>query len=96
MHMDGIWLIEFILKRVELLSSKSSVQSTAAGHVGQNSSAQVARSVAAIWTLLLLKWSKLSKESLLLFISRGQEVLDTFLIDKIRVRGVFSCTNKEG
>ena len=45
MHMDGIWLIEFILKRVELLPSKSSVQSTAAGHVDQN------RSVAAIWEL---------------------------------------------
>ena len=41
------------------LSSKSSVRSTAVGHVGQNSSAHVARSVAAIWKLLLFKWSQL-------------------------------------
>ena len=45
-------------KLVMLRSSKSSVQSAAAGHVGhvgQNSSATVARSVAAIWRLFLFK-----------------------------------------
>ena len=36
-----------------LRSSKSSVRSTAAGHVDENSSAHVARSAAAIWTLIL-------------------------------------------
>ena len=42
-----------------LRSSKRSCQSTAAGHVGQNSSARVACSVAAIWPPILLKWSQL-------------------------------------
>ena len=44
--------------QVKLRSSKSSVRSTAAGHVGhvgQSSSSHVARSVAAIWTLILFK-----------------------------------------
>ena len=45
------WICRMILK---LLSSKSNARSTAAGHVGQNSSAHVARSVAAIWTLIPL------------------------------------------
>ena len=40
---------------LRLRSSKSSVRSTAAGHVGQNSSANVASSFAAIWTLILFK-----------------------------------------
>ena len=40
---------------IKHISSKSSVRSTAAGHVGQNSSAHLARSVAAIWMLLLFK-----------------------------------------
>ena len=40
---------------IKLGSSKSSVQSTAADHVGQNSSAHVAPSVAAIWPLILFK-----------------------------------------
>ena len=35
--------------RLKLRSSMSSVQSAAAGHVGQNSSAHVVRSRAAIW-----------------------------------------------
>ena len=33
--------------------------STAAGHLGQNSSAYVARSIAAIWPLLHFKWNQL-------------------------------------
>ena len=41
--------------QVKLRSSKSSVRSTAAGHVGQNSSAHVARSFAAIETLIPFK-----------------------------------------
>ena len=48
-----------------LRSSKSSVQTTAAGHVGQNSSAHVARSVAAVWPLLLFKWSQFNSLQLL-------------------------------
>ena len=40
---------------IELLSSKSSARTTAAVHVGQNSSAHVARSVAAVWTLIPFK-----------------------------------------
>ena len=50
--------ISFIF-RLKLRSSKSSVQSSAAGHVVQNSSGLVARSVAAIWRLFLFKWSQL-------------------------------------
>ena len=37
----------------------SSVQSAAAGHLGQNSSAHMVRSRAAIWTLISFKWSQL-------------------------------------
>ena len=44
---------------VKLLSSKSSVQSTAAGHVGQKSSAHVGCRLAEIWTLIPFKWSQL-------------------------------------
>ena len=44
---------------IRLLSSKSSVRSRNAAHVIQNSSAQVARSVAAIWALLLFKCSQI-------------------------------------
>ena len=44
---------------LQVLSSKSSVQSAVAVKVGQNSSASVARSVAAIWPLLLFKQSQL-------------------------------------
>ena len=40
---------------IKLRSSKSSVQLAAVGHVGQKSSARVARSFAAIWQLLLFK-----------------------------------------
>ena len=40
------------------------VQSTAAGHVGQNSSAHVARSFAAIWPLILFKWSQLYSKNI--------------------------------
>ena len=50
-----IWFFE----RLMLLLSKSSVWSTAEGHVGQNGSAHVARSIVAIWTLLLFEWSQL-------------------------------------
>ena len=46
---------------LKLLSSKSSARSIAAGHVGQNSSAQVAHSVAAIWTLIPLNEDSLAK-----------------------------------
>ena len=44
---------------VKLRSSMSNVQSAAAGHVDQNSSAQVVRSRAAICTLISFKWSQL-------------------------------------
>ena len=47
---------------LKLRSSKSSSQSTAAGHVGENSSAHVARSVAVIWPLILFKWSQLKNQ----------------------------------
>ena len=40
---------------LKLRSSKSSIQSTTAGHVGQNSSVHVARSVAVIWRLFLFR-----------------------------------------
>ena len=46
-------------KNFKLCSSKSSVQSTAAVQMGQNGSAHVARSLAAIWRLFLFKWSQL-------------------------------------
>ena len=41
--------------KLRLRSSKSSGRSTAAGHVGQNSSVHVARSIAAIWPLIFIK-----------------------------------------
>ena len=44
---------------LSLRSSMSSVQSTAAGHVRQNSSAHKVCSRAAIWTLISFKWSQL-------------------------------------
>ena len=43
----------------KLRSSMRSVQSVAAGHMRQNSSAHVVRSRAAIWTLISFKWSQL-------------------------------------
>ena len=42
------------------------LRSTAAGHVGQKSSAHVACSVAAIWSLIPFKWSQLQSKLLLL------------------------------
>ena len=45
--------------RIKLRSSMSSVQSAAAGHMRQNSSAHVVCSRAAIWTLISFKWSQL-------------------------------------
>ena len=48
-------------KVFRLRSSRSSGQLTAAGHVGQNSSAHVARSQAAILTLITFKWSQLRR-----------------------------------
>ena len=53
------WMESFSRILLQVLSSKSSVQSAVAVKVGQNSSASVARSVAAIWPLLLFKQSQL-------------------------------------
>ena len=56
---NRIYPIPSYIFPIKLLSSKSSVRSAAAGHVGQTSSAQVGHSVAAIWPLILFKWSQL-------------------------------------
>ena len=47
------------LKCLSVTTSVVGLQTDNVGHVGQNSSAHVARSIAAIWTPLLIKWGQL-------------------------------------
>ena len=75
---------------IKLLSFKSSVRLTAAGNVGQKSSAHMAHSVTAIWTLISFKWRQL-KAKLAQYLCYNPDSGSSAFWTGFRLKGYLFC-----